>query len=68
MQLVKARLDALEGTLCVVDGVREPAGREVERDAELVMHLGELARRQREQLRLERQAGAVVRDRLLKFL
>jgi hypothetical protein len=34
-----------------MDGIREPTRGEVERDAQLVMRLGELARRQREQLR-----------------
>ena len=52
----------------MVNGVREPASGKVERDTELVMGLCKLARRYREELRFERQASAVVRDRLLKFL
>ena len=51
LQLDQARLYALEGALRVMDGIREPTRGEVERDAQLVMRLGELARRQREQLR-----------------
>jgi hypothetical protein len=35
----------------MVDGIRQPTGREVERDAQFVVRLGELARRQREQIR-----------------
>ena len=51
MQLDKACLYALERTLCVMDSVCKPTGCEIERDAELVVRLGKLARRQREQLR-----------------
>lgn len=51
-----------------MNGIREPTGREIERDAELIMRLRELARRQRKQFRFEREARAVIRDGLVKLL
>ena len=51
-----------------MDGIREATGREIERDAELIMRLRELARRERKQFRFEREARAVIRDGLVKLL
>lgn len=52
----------------MMDGIRKPTRGEVKRDAQLVMCLCKLARRQGQQFRFQRDARTIVSDRLVKFL